>query len=162
MFNSLVLEKMQTMFLIGFLFLGSFSVSSAQSGNDDILSRDYSTAQRALSHAIAKGDRTVLRRGLKSQLFSIKLAVVTAVAETTDQTFVQTLLETLQNNQAIFSGGTETEALQNDLNFELIVALAKLTGMRLNVSRSVSRQQIKQAIQKSSSWHQRNRKRLNL
>ena len=96
--------------------------------DDKILSKDYVAAEKALVRAILEKDKETLKLGLKSQFFPIKQKTVEAITEIEDKTFVPDLINAFQENQSIFSGGTETKIMQDNLNKAIVFALEKLTG----------------------------------
>lgn len=94
----------------------------------EILSKDYAVAEMALDKAILEKDKKTLKLGLKSQFFSIKQKTVQAITEIEDKSFVPDLISAFQENQTIFSGGTETRGMQDNLNKAIAFALEKLTS----------------------------------
>jgi HEAT repeat protein len=94
----------------------------------EILSKEYAIAEKALVRAVLEKDKETLKLGLKSQFFPIKQKTVEAITEIEDKTFVPDLINAFQENQSIFSGGTETKIMQDSLNKAIAFALEKLTG----------------------------------
>lgn len=106
--------------------------------DDKILSRDFSVAEKALKQAIEQKDKEAIRKGLKNQdlLLGQKTsdAIIKAIIEMKDITFVPNLIEALQQNRSIIAGGGEIVFLQRDLDKMLVNALNKLTRLDFKVS----------------------------
>jgi hypothetical protein len=120
--------------------------------DDGILSKDYAIAEKALVKAILEKDKKTIKLGLKSQFFPIKQKTVKAITEIKDKTFVLDLIIALHGNQSIFTGGTETEVMRNDLNKVVVFALEQLTGLRFHSSENLSPEDIQKILKKSREW----------
>lgn len=131
---------------------GSSAEKLPMEQDDGILSRNYATAERALHTAIAEKDLPTLRRGLRSTFFPIKQRSIEALTETKNKLLVVDLIDALRANQAIFSGGTETEVMQNDFNRSLILAIEKLTGLKFKVSAPITSSEVKIVVEKTQAW----------
>ncbi len=125
--------------------------------DDKILSKDYVAAEKALVRAILEKDKETLKLGLKSQFFPIKQKTVEAITEIEDKTFVPDLINALQENQSIFTGGTETEVMQNDLNKTTVFSLSRLTGLKFDASEQLSSGEINKVLEESRKWWSINR-----
>jgi HEAT repeat protein len=108
----------------------------------EILSKEYAIAEKALVRAVLEKDKETLKLGLKSQFFPIKQKTVEAITEIEDKTFVPDLINAFQENQSIFSGGTETKIMQDNLNKAIAFALEKLTGSSAQDINSVSNSEV--------------------
>ncbi len=126
--------------------------SPSMTQNNDILSKDYFVAEKALKKAIAEKDNITIKTGLKSPIFSIKQKTAEAIIQLDDNTFVPGLIDALQENQGVTAGGNEAEELQDQLNKALISALEKLTKMTFNIPETLSPADINKVIQKSREW----------
>jgi hypothetical protein len=127
------------------------------SQKDDILSRDYAVAERALDRAVVEKDSETIRLGLKNPILSIKRKAALAIAETNDVTFVPFVIEALQMNQVEMLGGTETRVLQDELNMTLVTTLAKLTNLKFAVSKKPTASEIQKVIASGQEWWSKRR-----
>jgi TPP-dependent indolepyruvate ferredoxin oxidoreductase alpha subunit len=89
---------------------------------------------------------------LKSRYFPIKQKAAEAITEIKDENFIPDLIKSLDGNQGIVAGGTETEVMQNDLNKAIISALECLTKLKFNVTYPLSDENIKEVLDKSQKW----------
>jgi len=118
----------------------------------DILSRDYKTAETALGKAVTEKNTAVIKLGLKSPILAIKLKTAEAIKELDDVAFVPSLIETLEENQIVIDGGSETQGMHAYLKVTLVAGLAKLTGIKFNVSENPTFEEIQEVIKKSREW----------
>jgi hypothetical protein len=95
-----------------------------------ILSKYYYPAQRAFEKAVLEKDKITLRLGLKAFSLTLRSKVVIEIKQLDDKSFVPDLIVALEANQAIMSGGSETQSMQNQLNKEIVFALEKLTELQ--------------------------------
>lgn len=120
--------------------------------DDNILSKNYSTAEKALNKAVLAKDKETIRLGLKSPIFSIKQKTVEAMTKINDKTFVPNLIEALEENQGVIAGGSEAEIMQQELNKAIISALEQLTGLQLLTSENMSADDIQRILNESREW----------
>lgn len=120
--------------------------------DDNILSKDYSVAEKALNKAVLEKDKETIRLGLKSPIFSIKQKTAEAIAEIKDKTFVPSLIEALEKNQGVIAGGSEAEVMQQELNKAIVYALEQLTGLQLLFSENLSADDIQRILNESREW----------
>jgi hypothetical protein len=95
-----------------------------------ILSKNYKVAKSAFDKAVAEKDKPTLRLGLQKNSLTLKLLIVQAIRQFDDKSFVPDLIKALEDNQSIMSGGSETQAAQQELNKEIISDLKQLTGLQ--------------------------------
>jgi hypothetical protein len=117
-----------------------------------ILSSDYQSAKDALDNAVLKNDIKTIRLGLKNRINTIQQATVKALAKLKDKDSVPNLIECLKSNQGVFSGGTETEIMQRDLNISIIFALSTITELTFDASKSPTSDEIEKVITESQNW----------
>ncbi|HSK74637.1 MAG TPA: hypothetical protein VK892_23255 [Pyrinomonadaceae bacterium] len=125
---------------------------------DNILSKNYSVAEKALNRAILQKDKKTLRLGLKSPIFTIKQKTVETIADISDETFIPSLIEVLEKNQGTVAGGNEVKVMQQDLNKAIVLALEQLTGLQFLFSEKLSANDIQRILNESREWwkvHQR-------
>lgn len=140
--------------------------------DNSILSCDYLTAKKSLEKALQKNDKETIRLGLKRFLsFKVKMDIAKAIAQLEDKSFVPDLIDALEKNQGVLSGGTETDILQALLSRELIITIEKLTGLKFNLrdlprpdsvekfepSNYISSDEIQKAIKQASLWWKNNK-----
>lgn len=94
-----------------------------------ILSKNYQVAKWAFDKAVLEKDKSTIRLGLKGYSLLIKRDVVQTIKQLNDKSFVPELIKALEDNQVLMSGGSETQAEQQELNKEIISALKQLTGL---------------------------------
>ncbi|HMS40446.1 MAG TPA: hypothetical protein PKE69_09485 [Pyrinomonadaceae bacterium] len=97
-----------------------------------ILSKNYSVAKLALNKAILEKDKSTILLGLNGFSLLIKRDAVQAIKQFNDKSFVPNLIKALDENQGVMSGGSETEAEQQELNKGIILALKQLTGLEFS------------------------------
>ncbi|MEZ5585131.1 MAG: HEAT repeat domain-containing protein [Candidatus Competibacteraceae bacterium] len=88
-----------------------------------ILSADYATAERTLNEGITNADAELIALALKNPHLEIKLRAAETLGEIGDKQSIPHLKEALRENQVVYTGGSETKALQIELNKALITAL---------------------------------------
>lgn len=120
--------------------------------DDDILSRDYAVAEKALNKAVLEKNHATIRRGLENPILPIQQKTAEAISEIDDETFVPNLIIALRKNQSVMAGGSEIRGLQNKLDLTLIAALEKLTKIEFGVSEKLSTNDIEGVIKKSEEW----------
>ena len=99
-----------------------------------ILGADYDKAEAALMQAISEKQRETIQSGLKSRFIGLQIRSAEALAEINDKSSVAALVEALSQNQGVRGGGTEDQVLQQNLNKAIILALAKLTELKFQIS----------------------------
>lgn len=114
--------------------------SQATPITNNILATDYSVAKKFLNKALVEKDLETIRLGLKGFSFQIRIDVVEAIERLKDPRFLPDLATTLEDNQGCFSGGSETDSLQRDLDQQLISAIRQLTNMKLESYESTREQ----------------------
>ena len=124
----------------------------------DILSADFTTAERALSEAIKNRDAAAVARALEQQHLELKLRAAIALAAIGERTSVPRLIEALEQNQVKITGGGEAMALQGDLNRALLAALSKLTAIDFGPIDPPSQQDVEKALRLSREWWEKNKK----
>ena len=132
------------------------TTSPAQS--NDILSRDYKTAENALGKALADKKNEVVKLGLQSPILAIRLKTADAVRELDDTVYVPSLIAALEDNRGIMDGGSETQNMQRDLTESLVAGLEKLTKMKFNISEQLTPEDIQEVLKKSGEWWEVNKK----
>jgi hypothetical protein len=130
-----------------------------------ILSKNYRVAKSAFDKAVLEKDKATLRLGLKRESPSFKRDIVQAIKQFDDKSFVPDLIKALENNQLIMSGGLETQAEQQELNKEIISALAKLTDLKFDYLSDSSTipcfsdcpsKDMGKVLEESKTWYQAN------
>jgi hypothetical protein len=122
----------------------------------EILSKDYTTAEKALKKAVTEKDEKTIRLGLKSPILTIRKKTVEAIAGLGDKMLVSELINTLSGNQILLDGGTETKIIQDDLDKAIISALEKLTEIKFKVSERISPEDIAEILRLSREWLKNN------
>ncbi len=72
---------------------------------------------------------------------------------------VPRLIDALEQNQVVYTGGSETEALQVDLNAALISALRKITGVDCGETDPASDEDISRVLQTGRQWWEENKQK---
>ena len=133
--------------------------------DDKILSRDMEVAKKALTEALENKDKETLRLGLKNHrlLLSEKNseALMNAVIEMKDITFVPNLTDALERNRGIIAGGSESQGFQNHLTKVIVKVLQELTGLHFDISNSLTLEgeyneqlkEINEVIKQSREWY---------
>ncbi|NJN47963.1 MAG: hypothetical protein HC808_17445 [Candidatus Competibacteraceae bacterium] len=114
-----------------------------------ILSADYATAERALDEGIKIEDAELIALALNNPHLEIKLRAAEALAELGDKQSIPCLRDALQENQVVYTGGSEAQALQVELNKALITALEKLSGANYGAVDPASEVDIQRVLQTS-------------
>lgn len=131
-----------------------------------ILSKNYNVAKLALNKAVLEKDKSTIRLGLKGFSLLIKRDAIQAIKQLDDKTFVPDLIKALDENQGVMSGGSETEAEQQELNKEIISALKQLTGLEFPYLTDSSTipcfsdcpsKDIQRVVKESSEWWENNK-----
>jgi hypothetical protein len=139
-----------------------------------ILSKYYYPARRAFDKAVLENDKATIRLGLKAFSLLIKRDVVQVIKQFNDKSFVPDLIDALDSNQVVMSGGTETSIEQALLSRELIIAIGELTGLKFKLpkmpasnsiekfepSNYVSPEFIKEVLEKSRAWRNLHKNRI--
>jgi hypothetical protein len=123
-----------------------------QKQDNNILSRDYETADKSLKKAVLEKDIDTIKLGLKSSIFTIKQKTVDAIIKMKDEIFVPNLVEALQENQGIIAGGTESDLMQKDFDRKIVTALEALTKLDFGAKESLTADKIEEIIKKSQDW----------
>lgn len=124
---------------------------------ETILSKDFAVAKKALDDSREQKRVVAIRMGLKSQFLDIRREAANAIKELQDKPSVPFLTEALENNQVRYTGGSETQLMQAELNKSLLSALQTLTGLNLIEGRTLSDALIQIAIQEYKRWWNENR-----
>jgi hypothetical protein len=119
---------------------------------NDILSKDYNIAERALNKAVNEKNKDFIKLGLKSTILAIRLKTVEAINKIADYAFVTNLIDALQENQGIIDGGSEVKIQQEDLNTAIIQGLERLTKLKFKVSKQLTAIEIEDIIKKSNNF----------
>lgn len=152
----------------------SLHLAIAQSNNmqpvpkgmaEQILSKDYTIAQKALLENQQKGNTQAVCLSLKNQMLGIKSQAVSALKVMKDSSAVECLIAALKDNQVPQPGGTEERILQDDLDENIILTLHDLVGIQIpqqdkkSQAQSVSikkpaftREQVKKVIKDGEEW----------
>jgi PBS lyase HEAT-like repeat len=131
-----------------------------QEMQEKILSKDFAVAKKALDDNRQQKRVMAIRMSLKSQFLNIRKEAADAIRELQDKPSVPALIEALENNQVRYTGGSETQLMQAELNKSLLSGLQTLTGLNLTEGRELSDTQIKKAIQESKLWLDENKDRI--
>jgi hypothetical protein len=135
--------------------------SPPMSQDNNILSKDYAVAEKALNKAVLEKDKNTIRLGLKNHILTLKIKTVGAIKELNDKTFVPNLIEALRENQSIIDGGTETQGFQEELNKSIVSALRQLTKLKfpyfddarkLDNFRDFARPDIQKVLEETQEW----------
>ena len=118
----------------------------------DVLSKDYAKAEKAPKRAIERGDKRIIRLGLKNENILIKKTAVIALGKIKDKQSVPNLIQVLSDNQVVMNGGNEIVAMQTDLNRAVFFALTGLTGLKFDVSDALSSDDVNNIIKQSRMW----------
>src|ERR1700674_2893298 len=95
------------------------SLANDQKGSslrEQILSDNYSVAKGVLDENRRKKDTRLVCLSLSNASLLIKKLAAEALKEIGDKSSVSCLIEALENNQVVYTGGTETQILQQQLN----------------------------------------------
>jgi hypothetical protein len=122
-----------------------------------VLSPDYATATPALAEAIKDRDAGLVRLALGHPILEIKRQAADALAEFGDRSCVPDLIDALDRNQAVYRGGSETRAVQVELNGALLAALRKITGVDFGPTDPSSDKEVRRALEMSRQWWENNR-----
>lgn len=126
--------------------------------DNEILSKDYNIAEKALSKAVKEKDKHTIRLGLKNPILTIRLKTVEAIKESDDKTFfVGDLIDALSENQLILEGGTETKIFQKELDRNIVSALEILTGLNFPRIENLSSKDIEKILKESREWLESNK-----
>ena len=127
---------------------------------ENILSTDYHIAKGALDENSKKKDTRLVCLSLKNQSLLIRKEAAEALKQIGAKPAVACLIEALEDNQVVYTGGTETRVLQQQLNDALVAALEQLTGLTLQTkSPPLSDTAIRRIIQRTKRWWSENRRR---
>ena len=110
----------------------SATSEEAQNLKTRIHSKDYLTAKAAVEEASQHRNVNLVCEALAHPSLQIRLIAVGEIQKIGNSEVVQSLLDALRANQAKYTGGSETEVLQNELNSKIILELQKLTKLDLN------------------------------
>ncbi len=110
---------------------------------NDILSKDYQLAEQALEMAILAKNRNTIGLGLKSMFFNVKIKAAQTIAAIDERSLVPNLVEALQRNQGVISGGAETQMMQNDFNAAVVSALEHITKLKFRVSERLASEDLR-------------------
>lgn len=103
----------------------------AQDLKTRINSKDYSTAKTAVAEAAQQRNVKLVCEGLMHPSLQIRLFAVGEIQNLNNGDAVGPLLDALRANQAKYTGGSETEGLQNELNGKIVSTLRQLTKLPL-------------------------------
>jgi hypothetical protein len=132
-----------------------------------ILSSNFRVARWAFDKAVAEKDTATLRLGLQKNSLTLRLLIVKAIKQFDDRSFVPDLIQTLEENQSMMSGGSETQMAQQELRKEIIDALKHLTGLQFSYLTDESfvscfsecpSKDIQKVLQESREWWTVNKK----
>ncbi len=124
---------------------------------NEILSKDYAVAEKALNKAIEEKDVNTLRTALKSQFLPLKQKAVEAIADLNDKTFVPDLIDALEENRGVIDGGSETQIFQEQLNKTLVSTLQRLTKLKFDVSEKPTSEEMDEIVKKVREWCKNNK-----
>jgi hypothetical protein len=125
--------------------------------DNNIVSKDYNTAQKALKKAALEKNKKTIKKGLESPIITIRQKTAEVILELNDVSFVPSLIDALQGNQVIIDGGTEMKLFQQDLDKAIISALEYLTKLKFNLSNPISSKDINEVLDKSQEWCKSNK-----
>jgi hypothetical protein len=106
---------------------------------EEILSRDFKTAREALDENTRNRRVELVQVSLEHPSLLIKRRAAKAIMELDDKDSVPALVEALEKNQVSFKGSSETKALQEKLNNDLVSALHRPTGISFPVEGVLSK-----------------------
>jgi HEAT repeat protein len=121
-----------------------------------ILSPDFATASQALAEGIKGRDAGLVRLALDHPTLEIKHQAAEALGQFGDRSSVPRLIKALDQNQAIYRGGSETRVLQTELNGALITALQRITGVDFGGIDPSSEEEVRRVLEKSRHWLEKN------
>jgi HEAT repeat protein len=121
-----------------------------------VLSADFATAHQALTESIDQSAVAQVGAALESPFLEIKLQAAEALGRIGDKTTVPALIKAMEDNQAYYTGGSETRTLQMQLNAALVAALQKSTGIDLGAIDPESTEDINRVLQISREWQEKN------
>jgi hypothetical protein len=127
---------------------------------EKILNKDFTIAKKALDENKKQRWAIAIRMSLKNQSLIIRQQAADALKELQDKPSVPDLIEALENNQVRYTGGSETQLMQSELNKSLLSALQTLTGLDLIEGRELTTAQIQKAIQECKNWWNKNKDRI--
>lgn len=126
--------------------------NSKMDGQNEVLSKDYLKAEKALVKAIQAEDRKTIRLGLKNENLLIKKKAVIALGEIEDKQSVPDLIQVLLENQIVMNGGNEIVAMQDDLDRSTVLALSRITELKFDISGKLSSDEVNKVLQQSQKW----------
>lgn len=128
------------------------NLNSDANSQNDLLSKDFSKADKALEKAIQMQDNKSIRLSLQNENLLIKKKAAVALGESKDKRSVPDLIKTLSDNQIIMNGGSEVISMQTDLNKAIVSALSRITRLNFDVSNSPSSDDISKILEQSQKW----------
>lgn len=140
---------------VWFTVYGGGEMSTSQQSSK-VLSTDFSSAEQALAESVDRRAVDQISAALDSQFLEIKLQAAEALGKIADKSAVPKLITALEDNQAYYTGGSETRALQLQLNTALVTALQKLTESDFGEVDPESMGDINQVLQTSRAWQANN------
>ncbi|MHC4399784.1 MAG: hypothetical protein ACYTG0_08900 [Planctomycetota bacterium] len=124
-----------------------------------VLNDDFDTASQALAAAIENRDADTVSLALGSRFLIIKRQAAEALGDVGDNRAVPRLVEALEQNQVVYTGGSETKALQVNLNAALISTLRKLTEIDSGRTDPASDDDIRRVLETSRQWWEQNKQK---
>lgn len=112
-----------------------------------IVNADFATAEQALNDGIKYGNVDLVSLALGNPHLEIKLQAAEALGKMGDKKSIPRLWDALEQNQVYYTGGSETKALQVELNKALVNALQKLTGVDYGTVNPASEADIQRVLQ---------------
>lgn len=120
-----------------------------------VLSQDFATASQALDDAVKNRDADVVSLALGHRTLILRCKAAEALARIGDKASVPKLVDALEDNQAVQTGGAETAALQIELNAALILALKTLTEADFAETDASSKEDVQRVLRISREWLQK-------
>jgi hypothetical protein len=141
-----------------------FSVSTQGADNskessmqERILNKDFKTAMSALEENMLQKNTSLVCLSLKHPSLIIKLKAASALNKMGAKTAIPHLIQALEDNQVVRSGGTEVQLLQKELNEPIILALTKMTDKQVPSGKIHSDADIQNVINESKEWWEKNK-----
>lgn len=126
--------------------------------NKQIQDLDFQSAQKMIKEGIGQANAALVAQTLAHPSLIIRRHAAEALARVGSKAEVPLLLDALKHNQGRYSGGSETDELQVDLNVALISALRKLTGADFGHPEHPSEHEVQKIMQDYQMWWTKNQK----
>jgi HEAT repeat protein len=122
-----------------------------------LLSKDFTVAKSALEEVIKKKHAALTCLALGNSDWLIRSSAGKALRQLASDESVPCLIDALEKNQDIISGGSEALNSQEELNTDLVNALVRITQLPLEKKKKYEKFEIEMVIRESKQWCRLNR-----